>query len=157
MDRFLSALIATFLLMGCGGSSQLHPTTSEASTGGSSGASVKSSHEMIEAVIVLKESNLYGNPQTEIVLRLSGAINLVSGVTTAKATCAQKAAKPDELIRIKCWWAGAGETLVLKTVGQALLITKKESAEHGTPKAPEVLKKVLLKPGQRVSAKLSKK
>jgi hypothetical protein len=157
MGRFLSGVFALSLLWGCGLSGQVQSTTSELNAGDPPRASANKSHELIEAVLILKKANVHGNPQTEILLQLSGAIKQVSVVATANAPCVQKAAQPDELIRVDCWWAGSGETFVIKTVEQALLITKLEKAEHGSPKAPKVLKKVSLKPGQRVSVKRSKK
>ena len=155
MNWFRSRVFTLLLLTGCGVSGQIHLNTHEASVGNGSKASESHRNKRIEAAIVLKEATVHGNPQTEVMLQLSGAIDLVTSITTVKAPCAQKTVQTNELIRVECWWAGAGETLVVKAIERALLITKQQSTERGTTKTVKLLKKLSLKGGQRVSAKLS--
>lgn len=157
MRRFLSVLLTLSWLCGCGVSSQVQPAGSKSSTTTSAHTSTKQTPKRVRATLVLKEATVYGSPQTELILKMSGGLNQVVGLGTTKAPCEIKTAQAGELIRIDCWWAGAGNRFAVKYVNGVLFVTKSQQSEHGKPEAAHVLKKWKLKPGQQVSAKLSKR
>ena len=162
VGRFLSALLAVLSIWGCGATTNVQSNQVPAAVKAPPKSAVKGKDESLEVVLVLKEATVYGGPQTEILLKLSGAINEVAGLGTIKSSCVKKAAQTDEFIRLNCWWAGAGQTIVVKATEGSVLVTKTEVEEYGNGKPAEssqsrkttVLKRVPLKPGQKVSVKL---
>lgn len=163
VGRLLSGVLAFLLMCGCGAASNVQSNHAPSATKASPKGVVSRDEDRIELTLVLKEAIIYGGPQTDILVKLSGAINEVVGLGTIKSSCVKKTARPDEFIRLHCWWAGAGQRIVVKSKDRSLLVTKTEieemdrSKHDGTsqPHKPTVLKSVPLKPGQNVSVKLS--
>lgn len=163
MGRSLVCLVVFSFLWGCGTASRVQPTQVPSTVKTSTESAVSGEAKPLEVVLVLKEATVYGGPQTEILLKLRGAINELVGLGTIKSSCVKKTARTGEFIRLHCWWAGAGQTIVVKTMERSVLVTKTEIDELGKkepthsdqPKRVKILKRVPLQPGQKVSVELS--
>jgi hypothetical protein len=160
LGRFLSGALAVLLIWGCGAGTNVQSDQAPAAVKASPKSAVKAKDESLEMVFVLKEATVYGGPQTEILLKIRGAINEVAGLATLKSTCIKKTPRTDEFIRLHCWWAGAGQTIVVKAAEGSIVVTKTEIDELNKSEPPQskmatVLKRVPRKPGQQVSVKLS--
>jgi hypothetical protein len=95
-------------------------------------------------------------PRTRIelvVLRPGAEAGEVHPVLEVEGVCHHRGAEQGALLRLACWWAGAGDTLDVVLRGGELVVTRQQEDEGLEEPLPvEVLRRIPLGEGTRVRA-----
>lgn len=132
MHRFLLPLFLVALLVGCSPA----PATPE------SGAKKPATGTVAVAwKFEQTREGEYGEPYSNVAVRLSGDLNQVIIVGEFSGSCAEQrpedigAAAEGVVAAARCWWAGAGEDFRVRRTAEALRVEHR-SVDEGTAEEP---------------------
>lgn len=127
--------LAIVVLIGCGAATP----QAEEPDDGSPGPEIAVSLRLVDA----SEADVPASDAQLVLIHRSGRRELTP-LTSLQGVCTHAVPEAGEVLRVSCWWAGAGSLLVARREGDVLIVARRVVDEENGPGEAEEIGRVEL-------------